>query len=421
MARLEHIRHTFFNAFLSEQGDLIWAEEARKPIEGLPQIFWDDGRCWDEANVWALDRAASHNVAIETVDRGMKHLAKYAKWLSDENMDWQHFPIRKEDRVLGRFRKYLMDEMKSGQIAASTASACMNACIQFYRWANTYNLVGARNPMWVDRIAIINRPDTAGFQRSISALTTNLNIPNRKRIGNHLENGLLPLRAEHMNQLLAYTAQHENEELHLMLSTGFFTGARVGTITTLTVNCLDTAREDPFTPGLYLLPVGPGTGIATKFGTQGSLIVPQAVLEDLKRYATSAARLLREAKAQKSHMGLLFLTRRGKPYTVETTNRLTHEMRRRAVAAGMQYMHRFRFHQSRATFGTWLIQVLLDCGVRTTDAIRLVRDAMLHRDERTTMLYITFLENTRGKQQIAAAFNEAFTGLRNRSWDKADA
>ena len=421
MARLEHIHYTFSNPALSEEGELIWADEATKPIGGLPQIFWDDDSGWDEVNVWALDRAASHNVALETVDRGMKHLAKYAKWLSDKRVDWQHFPIRKDDRALGQFRKHLIQEVTSGRLAGSTASACMNACIQFYRWANTHNLVGARHPMWADRLAVIRYFDVAGFQRSISILTTDLKIPNRTRVGIRLEDGLLPLRAEHMNQLLAYTAQHESEELHLMLSTGFFAGARIGTITTLTVNCLETAREDPTTPGIYLLPVGPGTGIATKFDVKGSLNVPRAVLEDLKSYATSAARLLREAKAQDAHKGSLFLTRTGKPYTVETANRLTYEMRLRTVTAGMHFMQRFRFHQSRATFGTWLMQVLLDCKVRTTDAIRLVRDAMLHRDEATTLLYIKFLENTRGKQQIAAVFNEAFTGLRNRNWDEVDA
>jgi len=421
MARLEHIHHTFSNPSLSEQGELIWADEARKPIDELPQIFWDDGSGWDEVNVWALDRAASHDVAIETVDRTMKHLAKYANWLSDKNLDWRQFPVRKDERVLGRFRKHLIDEIKLGHFAASTASACMSACIQFYRWANTHDLVGARNPMWTDQIAVIQRPDTAGFQRSISVLTTDLKIPNRKSNGVYLEDGLLPLRAEHMNQLLAYTGQHENEELHLMLSTGFFTGARVGTIATLTVNSLYTAREDPTTSGIYLLPVGPGTGIATKFGVQGSLLVPHAVLEDLKRYSTSTARLVREAKSQTAHKASLFLTRKGDPYTVETANRLTHEMRQRAVAAGMQFMHRFRFHQSRATFGTWLMQLLLDCGFKTTDAIRIVRDAMLHKKEATTFGYIAFLENTRGKQQIANAFNAAFTGLKCRNWNKSDA
>ncbi|KVD49051.1 integrase [Burkholderia sp. ABCPW 11] len=421
MARLEYIHHEFFDASLCEHDELFWTKEPKRPIDRLPQIFWDDGRGWDEANLWALDRTASCHVHAETTNRTMKHLSRYANFLEASGIDWRHFPIRKEEQVLRRFRKHLVEERDDGMLASSTASNCMSTVIQFYRFAEAHNLVRADGPMWVDRLAAIPFYDAAGFKRSMVRLTNDLKIPNRKRVGATLEEGLLPLRSEHMSRLLAYTAMHEIEELHLTLSTGFFTGARVGTITTLTLSSLQTAREDPHTPGIYRLRVGPGTGVATKFSVAGELMVPKAVLDDLKIYAYSTTRLLREAKARGDDKNRLFLTRRGRTYTVDTVNRLVQEMRQRAVAAGLQFMQRFRFHQSRATFGTWLMQILLDSGAKTTDAIRFVRDAMLHKDERDTLRYITFLENTRAKGQFAAAFNDAFTGLRNRNWDNADA
>lgn len=275
--------------------------------------------------------------------------------------------------------------------------------------------------MWKDRLAVIPYFDAAGFKRSMVRLTTDLKIPNRARLGLRLEDGLLPLRAEHMSQLLAYTAANETAELHLMLSFGFFTGARVGTVTTLTVSSLETAREDPFTPGLFLLPVGPGTGIDTKFSVKGSLIVPRGVLDDLKRYASSTPRLLRQAKAHRDHKGCLFLTRRSKPYTPDLVSRLILEMRQRAVGRGLYFLQRFHFHQSRATFGTWLAQLLLDTGLRTSDVIRFIRDAMLHKEERTTLTYIQFIETSRTKEELAAAFNNAFTGLCSRSERQLDA
>ncbi|MFM0654712.1 site-specific integrase [Paraburkholderia sediminicola] len=421
MARLEHIHYEFFDASLHGQGEFVWAKQAKTPIVRLPQIFWEDGRGWHEANVWALERAASHEVDAETIKRLMKHLSRYADYLEVHGIDWQHFPVRKDDQVLRKFRKNLIDQVKNGLLAGSTAANSMNAVIQFYRFADLHNLVRAEGPMWVDRLAVIPFHDAAGFKRSMVRLTSDLKIPNRKRAGASLEDGLLPLRSEHMSELLTYTTKHEIEELHLMLSTGFFTGARIGTITTLTVTSLQTAREDPRTPGVYLLPVGPGTGVATKFSVSGDLMVPKAVLDDLKGYASSTARLLREAKAQPADKNLLFLARSGRRYTVDTVNRLVYEMRKRATGVGLRFMQRFRFHQSRATFGTWLVQILLDNGVKTTDAIAVVRDAMLHKNEVTTLGYITFLEKSRGKEQAAAAFNQAFTGLRCRNWDKANA
>ena len=419
MARLEFIQYEFFEASLHEEQHLAWTKQAKKPIERLPQLFWEDGSGWDEANAWALERRDSR-LDSETTKSTMKHLCRYANFLEAHSLSWQHFPMRSDERAPRKFRKHLLDQMKNGALANSTASNCINAIVQFYRFANLHNLIRSSGPMWADRPVVIRYHDIAGFERSMVRLSTDLAIPNRARIGTILEDGLLPLSSEHMSILLAYTAKHSIEELHLMLSTGFFTGARVGTVTTLTVSSLETARKDPHTPGIYLLPVGPGTGVATKFSVTGNLMVPAAVLTDLKTYATSTTRLLRETKARREDKDLLFLARSGRPYTVETVNRLVCEMRKKAVLAGLKFTHRFTFHQSRATFGTWLMQLLLE-HVSPTIAIGIVRDAMFHKDEKTTMGYITFLENTRAKGKFAVAFNEAFTGLRNRKWNDLDA
>lgn len=422
MARLDYIHYDFYDASLSESGELVWRRQVdRKPIEGLPQIYWDNNSGWDEVNVWALDRAASGELHGETIKRTMKHLCQYANFIETRQIDWRHFPVRRENQVLRIYRAHLIKERDEGTLASSTVSNCMSTVIQFYRFADTRNLIGNSAPMWTDRLAVIPFHDTAGFRRTAVRLSSDLSISTRKTIATRLEDGLLPLRAEHMNELVAYTAQRATDELHLMLCAGFFIGARVGTVTTLTVTSLQTAREDPHTPGVFLLPVGPGTGIATKFSVRGDLMVPKAVLDDLKKYALSTERLLREAKSRPKHKNLLFLTRRGRPYSVGTVDRLIQDLRRRAVAVGMRFMERFKFHQSRATFGTWLLDVLLASGASTTEALGIVRDAMLHKDEATTLGYVKFRTTTRAKQKAAAAFNEAFTGFRSRDWNNEDA
>lgn len=420
MARLEYISYTFLTATLTAANEPAWVKDGKRPLEPLPQIFWEDGRGWPEANVWALERAAGAKIDIETVKRTMKHLLRYANFLELNRVDWRHFPLRREEQVLRRFRKHLIDERQSGGLQGSTTTNCMASVIQFYRFAENKGLVGIHRPMWTDKLAVIPFFDSVGFKRTMVRLSSELSIPNKTRVGAVLEDGLLPLRADHMTELLRYTAEQSVEELHLMLSIGFFTGARIGTITTLTVASLNTAREDPLTPGVFLLPVGPGTGIATKFSVNGEIFVPRDVLNELKRYAFSTQRLLRAAKANPDEKGLLFLTRSGRRYTVETTNRLVHEMRKRAFSAGMKFAQRFRFHQTRATFGTWLMTLLLDAGGRA-DAIRVVRDAMLHKDEKTTLGYIHFMEKTRAKAHFASEFNSAFTGLRERNWNKVNA
>ena len=54
-------------------------------------------------------------------------------------------------------------------------------------------------------------------------------------------------------------------------------------------------------------------------------------------------------------------------------------------------------------------------------AIEFVKNAMLHKYEATTFTYVKFLEYSKGKEEAAAAFSEAFTGLRNRDWDHFNA
>lgn len=419
MARLEFISFTPHCVEVAN-GELIVKENANASIPNLPQLFWKDGSGWAEVNLWALERLSDDRIDYETVKRTMKHLRTYAEFLDTRKFDWRHFPIRKLEQPLRKFRKWLLEEVDESSIALSTASNCMAAVIQFYRYANANELVGSEVPMWQDRLAVIPLYDSKGFKRTIVRLSSELSISKRQRVGTVLEDGLLPVRAEHMTELLRYTAEHAAEELHRMLSVGFFTGARIGTIVTLTIASLETALEDPHAPGIYRIAVGPGTKISTKFSVKGEIMVPSAVLKELKRYASSTRRLRREAKANKDDKQLLFLNRSGEAYTVEAVNRLVYEMRKKAVSSGLLFMSRFKFHQSRATFGTWLMQLLLSTGNKT-DAIGIVRDALLHKDESTTWKYIKFIENSRAKAHFASEFNAAFTGLSNRDWSLVNA
>src|SRR5258708_7056070 len=100
MAWLESIFYEFFDHSIDQHNELVGVRSARSPIVDLPQIFWEDGTPWDEANAWSLDRAAPKNLDIETVKGTMKHICRYATYLEGEGIDWRHFPLRKDERVL---------------------------------------------------------------------------------------------------------------------------------------------------------------------------------------------------------------------------------------------------------------------------------------------------------------------------------
>lgn len=92
------------------------------------------------------------------------------------------------------------------------------------------------------------------------------------------------------------------------------------------------------------------------------------------------------------------------------------DLRRDASRAGLKFMSRFKFHETRATYGTWLMKIMLGITSVPT-AIEFVKSAMFHKHESTTFGYVKFIESSKGKEQAAAAFSEAFSGLTVRNWD----
>lgn len=418
MANLEHIDFKPLHEVV-ESGVLHWApDKLSRAVPGLPQIFWADGEGWAEANYWALERASQ--VDIDTVDRLMKHLYAYANFLEEAKLDWRHFPIRLADRALVQFRGNLVNRIKDGTLASSTARACMAAVIQFYRHAGTHGFVTAESPLWKERAVVIRCHDAVGFKRAMVRVTTDLAIRDTARPGVRLEDGLTPLRTEHMEQLLTFAPSGGPAELRLMLLVGFFTGARIETITTLNVGDLERALPDPFMKGFTLMRVGPGTGVATKFDVQGDLMVPDFLLAELNGYASSTRRLLRESRAAKEHQSKLFLTKDCAPYTPSSVARLMTDFRRAASNAGLKFAERFKFHQTRATYGTWLMKLALSV-TSEANAIALLKGAMLHKHEATTFRYLRFLEVSKGKEEAADAFAKIFTGLSSRDWSCLDA
>ncbi|MNJ53092.1 hypothetical protein D3C77_484670 [compost metagenome] len=190
-------------------------------IPELPQIFWENGESWTEANLWALEKLVNQRRDIETAKALMKHLHRYACFLEDAKLDWRHFPTRKSERAIVRFRSDLIRHIHMGSLAASTGQARINATVQFYRFAAAHELISPTTPMWHEHPIVVSYCDSRGFKRELQRATTDLTIPNRPSPGIRLEDGLTPLSDSHMTDLLNLTARHETRELHLMLTIGF--------------------------------------------------------------------------------------------------------------------------------------------------------------------------------------------------------
>ncbi|MBG8558317.1 site-specific integrase [Pseudomonas qingdaonensis] len=417
MARIESVEFVPHRSVIDE-GRVHWEALSGGIINALPQIFWADAQPWREANLWLMERASSRKIDLKTVQMKAACIHAYANWLELSGIKWWDFPTRKDQRCVFRYRGYLIETRARSAIAPSTASLRMRVVIEFYRWLKATGIFAPNGAMWHERNINISSTTAFGFERTISVTTTDLAIPNRSRPGEQLENGLMPVSACVRDRILRFCQEHMSQEIFLLLASGFFTGMRLQTITDLKVQTLINAVPDPASPDLYRLAVGPGStpSVATKFDVTGHIWIPKDLLDVLLDYAYSTRRLKREIKASAINKDLVFLTRYGNPYARRGSDKSVavnvemHKLRKSGRANGIKELSDFRFHQTRCTFATELARLSISAG-GSLHAVAIVKEALLHLHESTSLKYIRFVEKTPIKQDMANMFSRAFMGL----------
>lgn len=394
---------------------------SRQVIEGLPQIFWTDGTPWREANLWAVERVTTGEATLKTVTSNMNGLLNYAKFLESRNLQWFEFPVRKADRCLVLYRGALIKLRNVGGVSPSTASEYMRNCVKFYKWIKAKDLLAPHVALWREKSYFIKFFDQVGFERTLSGVTTDLGIPNRRRLGLTLEGGLLPVSEVDRDRILDFAKANATPELYLMMAVGFFTGMRLGSICDLKIDTLERAVPDPCAQGLLRIAIGPGASPAvhTKFEVTGQVWIPHALRNALLEYVKSWRRMEREVKELPGNRNLVFLTRFGNPYgrrgsdQSSAVNVEMSALRKSGIASGLVALRRFRFHQTRCTFGTVLAQVALSACADVSVVVAMVGDALLHgrNSESTTFKYIRFVQAIPAKQAISNSFMSAFIGV----------
>lgn len=419
MASLESIRLSRHSCDVVD-GEVRWRTPADlSAVPSIPQLCWADGSPWREANLWFLDRSAATD--IRTIQTDGTSLLGYAKWLEEKQLNWWDFPALAKDRVLVRYRGELLRARKARELKPSTVSNRMRVAVKFYRWLQHTGLLSPDWPMWQERMVGIRLIDGAGFARTMMVQSTDLSIPNRTRNNEPLEDGLTPVSAHDQAAILALARQHASIELSYLLESGFFTGMRLGTLCDLKVETLMNAVRDPSAEGLHRLAVGPGARppVATKFGVTGQPVIPTVLLEQLRTYCYSARRLKREAVAAPEHKNLVFLTRFGRPYAQRETDKSPSinveimRFKRLGPAHGL-ILRDFKFHQTRCTFATNVADIAIRAGVGGGNALEMVRDLCLHKNESASLRYIKFVKKNPAKAALSNEFTRLFLGTASR-------
>lgn len=417
MATLEKITYQPCQIEVSDSALHRESDPKKDIVLALPQIVWSNNKPWREANLWAFEQR-DKGVDRKTTLAAVTHLHAYSKWLESQNVDWWNFPAREADRCLMMFRGSLISARDNGELAPSTTTQRMAVVVRFYRWLIATQLLSSDWPLWTDKQVGIRLIDDFGFSRTMAVTSSSLAIPNRKAPSEKLEDGLLPLSAQGSRQIIDFTRDHGNFELFLMLKLGFGTGMRIGTICDLRVATIQRAVADPTFPGFNKIAVGIGAHprVHTKFGVTGQIWISNEDLSLINKYMFSARRMLRQSKATIESQDVIFLTKDGKTYGQGDGNASRGisvqlgRLKTAGLAAGIGAFQNFRFHQSRCTFATELARTALAHST-TSMAIQLVKQALLHKSEKTTLTYIRFIEKTAVMATVANAFTQQFLGL----------
>lgn len=391
----------------------------------FPLVLDGTGAPWAEAALyllWHLESRVAPRMA--TYASMADDLAAFRRFLDAEEIDWTHFPAQKLDRPTYRYNGHLKHCVGADEISQSTARRRMSTIIGLYRWLVSENLLRLENSPWKESDRFVEFRDAVGFSALKRVVTTDVSIRVAQQQDPYdgcIDDGgkLKPLSAHEQGWLVEALAALDNIEMTLIHVLSLLTAARIQSVLTLRVRHAFLALQSPSRSDVRL-PIGPGTGIDTKFDKKLVLHIPCWFYRQLAIYAQSerAKKRRMRAKLGESEDQFLFLSQRGLPlYDVKSQeSSFDPTLQRRHAKCGQgvrQFIHdrvlpfirekfgvpafRYSFHDLRATAGmNWTDHQLelVGKGETTLHAAReFVRTRMGHSSAAVTDRYLQFRGN----------------------------
>jgi len=389
-------------------------------IDGLPVLYFADGRMWEEASMylaqWAIALTEESGASdLQSVQSAAWQLRAYLDFCEDSSLDPMAFGKRRYDKPTYLFRSRLIQQREGNakrddgtplrKLAPSTVSNRMGAVARFFLWVVDEGVVTLSNPPFKIKHVSVQIRNAQGIGRSIRVRTTDLAIRFRSYERNSVEGGLRPVSLAMRDAILHAAQEYCSIEFSLMLEIGFRAGPRIQTICDLKCRTLSTARQCE-EENFAVIKVGPMQNVATKRGVDYDVQMPRDLLDRLSEYATSARRLLRVAQAADGDRDVLFLTRFGERYNrrgADESSSIAQDMARlRRATRGTLDLSDFYFHCTRATFGTSIVHAGLKAGVPLDRIVSRLKSLMGHKDGRVSLGYVQFVENETCSSKINA-------------------
>ena len=408
-----------------------------------PVVLDSDGVPWAEANIYILSRLEQTLApSMDPYAAIAEDLADYRQFLDETGLDWTSFPRDQQQRPTYRYSGHLKYALHAGEVAPGSAKRRMGTVLGLYRWLMSEGVLVPENPPWRAGERFITFKDVHGFKQSKTVVTSDISIKTPVQQNPYdgciVDGGTLrPLPPEEQEWLVEALIAAGNPEMTFIHLSSLRAGARIQTVLTLKVRHVLTDTTAMADAQEIRIPVGPGTGVDTKYDKRQVLHFPVSLYRQLQAYARSTRAKKRRERAVGGDTvdQYLFLSAKGAPlyYSKEDNrafdplNKLRHAKKGGAVRQFItehvipyvQAKHAPRFHYKvhdlRATFGMNLtdhqLKLVASGDVTLHQAREFVKTRMGHASAATTDRYLQYRDNLKLVRHTADGYADHLTEL----------
>lgn len=361
-----------YDLSLNSQGEFIKVADSyfeTRQANHFPIILNKDGSIWADGSLYLLSRI--DEISPISVTSIAYDISPYKDWCDDTNTDYLNFNHHRRTKFpTFKYIQFLRDErVLIGDLDKRTAKRQALNLVRFYEWLDNNvkdmpdNIFGKKvkkQHYYVNNYGRKNGHAYCSYELISSIEKIKSCAPKKSSL-----KAINKREQELMMQSLSIL---NNVEMRLIYLLGLTTGARKQTILTMPPSVFfdKTIKQG----GSYSVPVGRGTTVDTKYGSQYTLKIPAIVVKQIQRYLLSERYNKRKEKSlyensNYSDEQYAFLNKYGNPYYLRKKDKHAEKYNSRPEGRAVNAFNndyllplihksttcQLTYHTLRATFG----------------------------------------------------------------------
>lgn len=357
-------------------------------------------------------------VTTKTIKNIANSLCVFLTWVESEGIDWHEVTAlslsdkAKEWLPVYRYKSYVIQRIKDGEIVRDTGSLYISHVRQFYEWARRKLRVEKLPFIYEQKMIKKHRKDgeldflvsPSKSDRGLVVTTTDLVIPKKFQQKNHkAAEGLIPFSLPEIEAFFG-SSYMKSSARKLWGELSLYTGLRAFEV----AEFYEKLVVDPDIDNRLVYTVV----INGKYDKARKIMIPRKLMVSLYSYKNSTERL-RRVKKWDNNYGVskprnLFINRSGKPISESSISNLTSKVKSELYEIGIVFER--SFHELRSTFATGLTSFMLEKGFPLGFIQYKLMTLMGHANFSTTLKYINYARSVTFEEQMDEWIEQVFSG-----------